>query len=297
MMRSLMPYGVCMAVALVSGSTVTAQTALGGAAGSTALLALRDSPNLGIQDHAGLFQPDAVLKARAAIQQFRHEYHRDLFIETFDHPPGAEPKRGFLAWGRSQAEPDYVQWSTTRARAIGIDGIYVLICKKPKHVQVLLYPNTPEQAFTEDNVRELRKLLERELPQSPDAALSDAVAFVHNQVKDNLAERDSAAKSIGLQTIVLIVAGIVGFWLFLSLVRGVLHRAGGSGDPAHGSLTSGFFGALFGTTAGHWVYDRLFRAHPPAAPQPESEFLHGPASQSESTSEPHDQEEHSTWGR
>ena len=163
------------------------------------------------------------------------------------------------------------------ARAIGIDGIYILICKKPKRVQVLLYPNTPEQAFTEDNVRDLRKLLERELAQSPDAALSDAVAFVRNQVKDNLAERNSAAKSIGLQTVVLIVAGVIGFWLFLSLVRGVLHRAGGSGDPAHGGLTAGFFGALFGTAAGHWVYDRLFRAHPPAAPQSESEFLHGPA--------------------
>jgi hypothetical protein len=275
-----------------------AQTALGGAVGPSAVLALRDSPRLGVQDHAGMFHADAVIKAREAIQRFRSEYHRDLFIETFDQVPAADRKRVNSFWSR-QRERYFADWAATRAKTIGIDGVYVLICEHPKQVVVLVYPNTPEQEFTEENAQELRKRLERGLPKSPDDALSDAVAFVRNTVKDNLEVRAGDASSIRYENIVAVIAGIVGFWLLLSLVRAVLHRAGGSGDAAHGSLTAGFFGAMFGTAAGHWVYDRLFRAHPPAAPQSETEFLHGPppAPQAEQTSEGNDQQEHSTWGR
>jgi hypothetical protein len=91
---------------------------------------------------------------------------------------------------------------------------------------------------------------------------------------DNLAERQSASKSIHFETIAVIVAGIVGFWLLLSLVRAVLPQT--DSESTHAGRTSGFLGALFGTTAGHWVYDRLFSTHPPAVPQPESDFFHNP---------------------
>jgi hypothetical protein len=298
MMRLRMTYGVCLAVALLGGSTVHAQSALGGAIGAPTAIVLRDSPSLGVQDNASFFQLDSVLKAREAIQQFRREYHRDLFIETFEHVPSADQTRVSKMWSR-QAERYFSEWATTRAKTIGVDGVYILICRKPQHVHVLVYPSTPEQAFSDEDARALRKRLEHDLPKSPDSALSGAVTFVRNTVKDNLAARESAASSITLQTVIAIIAGVVGFWLLLSLVRAVLNRAGAGSDLGHGSLASGFFGALFGTTAGHWVYDHLFRAHPPAAPQPESDYLHGPqsapATDAELSAEAHDHEEPTTW--
>ena len=63
----------------------------------------------------------------------------------------------------------------------------------------------------------------------------------------------------------------------LSLIRGVLSwRAPDAEGATRVPLLSGFFAALFGTAAGHWVYDHLFRAQPPANPRPESEFLRTP---------------------
>jgi hypothetical protein len=296
MKRSLLILGVCLAVA-ADGGMAQAQSALGGAIGLSATAVLRDSPRIAVQDHAGMFKPDAVRNARAAIQQFRKGYHRDLFIETFDQVPAADQKRVASSWSR-QRERYFAEWAAARAKAIGIDGVYVLICERPKQVYVLVYPNTAEQAFTEDNAAELRKHLERELVKSRDDALADVATYVRNKVQENLEAQKSEASSIRYETIVAIIAAVVGFWLLLSLVRAVLQRAGGSGDPAHGSLTAGFFGAMFGTAAGHWVYDRLFRAHPPAAPQAESELLHSPPTHAaEPTSEGQDQEEPSTWGR
>ena len=293
MTRSLIPLSVLVTL-LYSGSPVCAQTTLGGATGSSALIALRDSPSLGVQDHAGMFSLNAVLKAREAIQQFRLDFHRDLFVETFERVPAADQQR-IRSLNRKSLEQFFSSWATSRATTIGIDGVYILICKEPRQVYVLIYPHTPEQPFTEDNGRDLRRLLERQLPKAPDGALADAVTLVRTTVTDNLAERQSASTSIRFETVALIVAGIVGFWLLLSLVRAVLPQTGG--DPTHAGRTSGFFGALFGTTAGHWVYDRLFRAHPPAVQQPESDFLHSPPPAAEEMSDSHTADDADPWKR
>lgn len=267
--------GVCLAGVLCSGSAAPAQSAVGGAAGSSALAALRDSPNLGVQDHAGLFHLDALVKARVAIQDFRRDYHRDLFIETFDRVPAADQKH-VSALRLKAREHYFADWATNRARTIGLDGVYVLLCKEPRYVYVLVYPNTAEQAFGTDDAQSLRRLLERELPQTPDAALLDTVAFVRNTVSDNLIARERASQSIRFETVAAIIGAVVVFWLLLSLVRAVLKRTEANHDAAQAGLTASFLGALFGTTASLWICDRLLRAHPPAAPQPESDLLYQP---------------------
>jgi hypothetical protein len=279
MTRSLWQLGLSLTAVFLLAPPVLAQSALGGAVGGPAAEAwekFRDSPGLGVDDRAGLFSADAVARAREAVRQFRKDYHRDLFIETFAHVPDGDRKdvSGLWTWSR---ERYFTGWAKRRAKTVGVDGVYVLICKQPKHVHVLVYPDTPEQAFTDDNTKELRRRLERQLPKAPDAALEDAAAFVRDTVKENLAAREAAAASIRFGTVAWLLGAVLGIWLLLSLVRAVLHwRGAAAADPAHVGLTAGFFAGLFGTTAGHWVYDRLFRAHAPASPQPESDFLRTP---------------------
>src|SRR5262249_20167757 len=152
-------------------------------------------------------------------------------------------------------------WS--RARTIGLDGVYVLICKNPEHVHVLVYPDTPEQGFTDENARVLRKRLIGQLKKAPDAALAEAVVFVRGTVEGSLSEHQSASSSIAFGTIAAIVGAVFGAWLLLSLMRAVLFHGDAAADPGHVSLSAGFLAALFGTTAGHWMYDRVFRAHAP----------------------------------
>ena len=293
MMRSLLP--IALLVVLGNGSLAFAQNALGGATGLTAPVALNDSPCLGVQDHAGLFSLSAVSKTREAIQQFRHEFHRDLVVETFAHVSAEDQKR-LRSLNRKALEKFFGSWATRRASTIGIDGVYILICKEPREVYVLISPQTPEQPFTEDNARELRRSLERQLPKAPDAALTDAVALMRTTVSDNLADRQSSSTSIHYETIALLVAGFIGFWLLLSLVRSVLPKT--DSDPHYVGRTSGFLGALFGTTAGHWVYDRLFRAHPPSRSQPESDYLHSQTPMTEGDlTESHTADVTESWDR
>ena len=301
MTRSLWLLAASLTAVLLVAPPVSAQAALGGAVGGPAAQAweaFADSPGLGVNDRAGLFSADAVARARESIRQFRHDYHRDLFIETFPHVPDADRKDVSSMWTRSR-ERYFTDWAKRRANAVGVDGVYVLICKDPKHVHVLVHPDTPEQAFTDDNAKELRRRLERQLPKSADTALNDAVEYVREAVKENLAAREAAAASIPFATVAWILGAVLGAWLLLSLARAVLHRrAAGAADPGHVSLTSAFFAGLFGTTAGHWVYDRLFRDHAPASPQPESDFLHAPPPRPpdpEHASETGDQEATATW--
>jgi hypothetical protein len=278
MTRTLWLLGASLTAVLLIALPVSAQAALGGAVGGPAAEAwdaFADSPGLGVNDRAGLFSADAVARARESIRQFRHDYHRDLFIETFAHVPDADGKRVSRMWTPSR-ERYFTDWAARRAKAVGVDGVYVLICKDPKHVHVLVHPDTPEQRFTDDNAKELRKRLERQLPKSADAALNDAVEYVREAVKENLAAREAASSAIPFGTVAWLLGAVLGAWLLLSLARAVLHWRAGAADPAHVGLTAAFFAGLFGTTAGHWVYDRLFRAHAPASPQPESDFLHAP---------------------
>jgi hypothetical protein len=300
MTSSLWLPAVSLTVVLLGAPPLPAQEALGGAVGTPAARAwddLRDSPALAVNDRAGFFSADAVTRARAAIRQFRRDYHRDLFIETFPHVPDTDRKEVSGLWTRGR-ERYFADWATKRARAVGVDGVYVLVCKEPKHVHVLVYPDAPEQAFTADNAKTLRKRLEKQLPRSPDDALGDAVDFVRDTVKENLAARDAASSAIGIGAVAWIVGVVLGLWLVLSLVRTVLHWRGGSAsDPGHVGLTAGFFAGLFGTAAGHWVYDRLFRAHAPASPQPESDFLRPtpPRREPEPSEEPVDPETSARW--
>jgi hypothetical protein len=248
-------------------SVAHGQAALGAATGCSAVEVLSDSPVMGVHDRAGRFSPEAVARARAAIRQFRQDYHRDLFVETFAQVPAAAPKHVTAAY--------FADWSKHRANTIGVDGVYILICFKPVDVEVVVHPDTPEQAFTGENVKGLRRQLERQLKHSPDAALEDAVRYVRDTVKENLTERQSAGLSIPFGTVAAVIGGVVAVWLLLSFVRAVVVRSKKPDDPsAQASLTAGFCAALFGNTAGHWIYDRVFHAHAPAAPRPESEFLH-----------------------
>ena len=273
-MRPLRQFGFILVVAGLGGvSDASAQSSLGAATGCVAVAALSDSPSLCIHDRAGLFQFDTVAKAREGLRQYRREYHRDLFLETFAHPPTTDQSlvRRLI---RQHQDKYFTNWARQRADAIGVDGVYVLICKEPKHVIVLVHPNTPEQAFSGDKAKELRKRLERQLAKSPDTAPGLALAFVRDTVNESLSTPVSEANSIRFETVLAILAGIGGVWLLLSLVRAILMRRDiVKHDRASVGLLAGFCAALFGTTAGHWIYDHVFHAHGPATPAPESEYL------------------------
>src|SRR5256885_16976574 len=75
------------------------------------------------KDEADFFSRDAVKRADQRIQQMKDRTGIDLVIETFakpDEDPGTTPKAEF-----------FPRWANRRAKAIDVQGVYVLICRRP----------------------------------------------------------------------------------------------------------------------------------------------------------------------
>src|ERR1700676_3392812 len=86
-----------------------------------------------VKDQAGFFKPDTIKQANQIIRDIEREHRVDLLIETFPKPPA-----GREAEASKDKARFFSQWAIERARESGINGIYVLICKRPSYIKVVV---------------------------------------------------------------------------------------------------------------------------------------------------------------
>jgi hypothetical protein len=240
-----------------------ASTSASGAAVGLSLPVVLEEIRSPIKDGAHLFRPETIADANQKIRELRRAFAVGVVVETLPAAPAGEAGRLKKASAREVAA-FFDHWAKERAAGFGLDGVYVLVCQEPKYVHVGTYPPASEEAFTSKNAERLRKHLVTELGKKGpghDKALLAALAEVRSVVQDNLAARDSA---IGWMTIAWVLAGILGFWLCLGLLRAKM-TASSPGAPKAGEvgMLSGVLGGMFGTVAGHWIYDLLFKSDTP----------------------------------
>jgi S1-C subfamily serine protease len=110
-----------------------------------------------VKDGAKFFSAEAVAKADAEIKRLAHRFGRDLLIETYPAVPPDDTDR-VRAMAGEEKEVYFRAWAQRRARAQGVNGITVLICRDPTY----LYVNVAQEAkpvFDESAERRLRDLL------------------------------------------------------------------------------------------------------------------------------------------
>jgi hypothetical protein len=117
-------------------------------------------PLNGVDDKAGLFSDQAISKARNEIQEIKRRTRKDLVIQTFPNPPerykGQRPEAFMSSWAKRNFDD------------LGVDGVYVLICKSPPYVQVAVGTVTSKTgAFTAAERDELAKLILSRLDEVP----------------------------------------------------------------------------------------------------------------------------------
>ena len=230
--------------------------AVAGAAGAA------DSP---VTDEAGLFSPTAVHKATEGIEEIRRTEHKDLVIETYPGVP-EDRARAFAAMTRRQREDFFLRWAEERARARGVDGILVLICKRPPTTEVVLGPDTEDRVFPErDRARLARELTLHGWRKNYDAELLDAVTLVRTALHHNLRAGGPQDASQTWLWAGGIIAGLLLVWLVIGLLRAAVSLRGqhapaeAAGTPCESHpFVSGMLGGMFGARAGHWVCDSLF---------------------------------------
>ncbi len=122
-------------------------------------------------------------KANEKIKKIAQTYDKDLLIETFADIP-ADLKKDYKPENKKEF---FEKWARDQAHENAVNGVYVLICKKPSHLQVEVGNETQKKAFTLRNRNELAKLLIDKFKEKKyDEGLQEAVDFYATTLKANL---------------------------------------------------------------------------------------------------------------
>jgi hypothetical protein len=273
-----------------TGRCLLSAAVLGGSIASAAA----DRPPSAVSDAAGLFRPAIIARANEQIGALRREYDFDVRVETLELPLAERKKVDGLALRRQKARY-FAELGRKRAQDAGISGLYILICTNPRYVEVTDHPASVSERFSGFQQRQLHKQLVYGLQGAqpgeglryaagaaaglgwamrpaagPDAVLLDAL----RAVGDGLRERTGDPNAVRISTIGAILAGGIGLWAVLALVRRRMAERdpdGGLFCPTPPDCQPAHFAARFGNPAASWVYDRLNqgpRTVPPSAPPP-----------------------------
>jgi TPM domain len=144
-----------------------------------------------IRDEGKFFKPETVEKANAKIHAIYKNYRKDVIIETYPSiPPETEKKfRGEnkLAEDRKLDEDERKElfrfWSRSRQEELGVNGVYVLINRKPAHLDVSVDRETERKALT---VKERNKMAKRLLEQFKDHEFDSGLLTLLENVESDL---------------------------------------------------------------------------------------------------------------
>jgi uncharacterized membrane protein YgcG len=148
-----------------------------------------------IRDNASLFSAAAVQRGGQEIQALGKDYRQTLTIETFAHVPPGQVKR-IEAASAEERNSFFRAWSKERTETTKFAGIYVLICKQPGNLQVVVDDATQAKAFTPADRDELIKIMNASFQAKQfDQGLSRGLDFIQIKVVKNagvLAIKDDA---------------------------------------------------------------------------------------------------------
>lgn len=139
-----------------------------------------------IVDHGSFFSDQAKTQATSRLKNLNLRFKNDVILETFATLPPS------LAANGANLSPDdkkrvFSQWMQTRMTQSQKDGIHVLICKDPAHLEVAVGEQTRKKTFTLADRDKLRDLLvNRFQAKKYDEGLTEAVSLIAETVEDRL---------------------------------------------------------------------------------------------------------------
>ena len=167
-----------------------------------------------MRDGAGLFdKKDVVEQINAQIDEIHRRYGVDLLIETVSTTPADRATE----LKQLHTTTFFAMWADERAVAAGVEGIYILICREPRHVEIVARGDIAQATFDRRTRDSLRRNLERNLQRRWPEALDQTVA----SVRERLSSREERANLGGWGWILAVIGGILGAWLLIALVRRV----------------------------------------------------------------------------
>jgi len=255
--------------------------------GASSQVARSDYTTESVRDDAGLFRPEIIAQADKGIRELFDRYHVDLRIETLSLPDG---ERQTVERMRQKARSDYfAKLAAERAKEADVNGLYILICANPSHVQVTAYPDSAGALFYWWPRKEIHDSLRRTFQGVREGAgrhdaAEAAVGFgfrarpatggdaallaTVEKVTELVQRRVGDPNAVPVMPVVVVLAAGVGAWVLFSLLSQRMSKRSpheGLFVPMQPDRGPALLAARFGSPGAFWLYDRLFYG-PPGAP-------------------------------
>jgi hypothetical protein len=135
-----------------------------------------------IKDDGKFFKPDTLEKANKKIREIYQNYKKDVVIETLP-ALSADQEKKLKDEGK---EKFFAKLAVDRAKELGVNGLYIVFCKKPPHLQVEMDPQTRKQGFTNaDRKKLIEKFIARFREEKFDEGLLEGLDFIETTLKSN----------------------------------------------------------------------------------------------------------------
>ena len=225
-------------------------------------------------DEAKFFSRDVALQADKQLRQLGKIHGLTLVIETFMQPPADVAE---LIRNNDKRAAAFARWAEQR-RATQHAHLYILLCRKPGHVEIALHESLAAR-FSREDLNDLRDLWVRHLRQKqPDVALRESIAWIEKTLaahRGRQAPAVAAGKPGGVQAgdggaasetdagggdhrwilwAILIGVGVV---ILFAIVRGLVHAlsgpTGSEAPPVAGTGPGPGYGGYGGSAGGSFL--------------------------------------------
>jgi uncharacterized membrane protein YgcG len=135
-----------------------------------------------VKDYARLFTTKGLQDANLLIQDIQRDLSANVVCETFAKAPPLNLKVTLKMGGDPRSQL-FQAWMHDRIRAVGADGVYILICRRPRFVQLGYGSQTGQKTFKLGNRQDLRDLFVSQFQQKMyDRGLLEGLGFVYDVI-------------------------------------------------------------------------------------------------------------------
>jgi hypothetical protein len=235
-----------------------------------------------ITDDAGLFRAETLSQAETRIQQIREQTGKQVAVWTIKELPKERAAKINLD-DAGQRKELFEELVREHIKKLDLQGVHLLVCQDPPHIGITVTEDTEALfgkwyrehlkgrmigKFQPDNPdQHLFKALRNKLRSgpNPNAGLLEALDYVGTKLDYNR-PIDQTNLYLGL----VIMAGMIGAWVFLGMVRARLRKRGPASAGVHDADDSGrsiaVLGGGIGAVSGQWLVNRLFGRRVPDEP-------------------------------
>lgn len=133
-----------------------------------------------VKDEGKFFSAEGLEKANKKIRQIYADFGCDVVVETFPAVP-ADMEAKYKELGKDKF---FLEWAERRAKELGVNGVYVLICKNPARVEVGLTGPARRRLFGPDDRQQITgKMLGPFRDKKFDEGLLAALDFIEAAAK------------------------------------------------------------------------------------------------------------------